>query len=239
MARKWRICLPVLEMHVLSLGRKDPLEEEMARNSSILVWEIPRTEEPGGLQSMGLQSQIRLSDCTWAHYTYICICVYVFTQLSRNVTLFFLTIEEVFSWMSTTPRWWGIQSHSSLGPLFWVGKKAQNFTYSNIFKESPLAFSPPWPTWYSLGSQWFSWFQATLGSGNLCWAQKSQPSFHQVLWNNTSLRSWDLPGALGGEGYRSYYFQFSAWSWKFFEKALYEFKLLKPNTRERLRVFFC
>ena len=33
--------------------RKDPLEEEMATHSSILAWEIPRTEEPGGLQSIG------------------------------------------------------------------------------------------------------------------------------------------------------------------------------------------
>ena len=33
--------------------RKDPLEKEMAAHSSILVWEIPWTEEPGGLQSMG------------------------------------------------------------------------------------------------------------------------------------------------------------------------------------------
>ena len=36
-----------------SLGWEDPLEEEMATNSSILAWEIPWTEEPGGLQSMG------------------------------------------------------------------------------------------------------------------------------------------------------------------------------------------
>ena len=34
-----------------SLGLEDPLEEEMATHSSILAWEIPRTEEPGGLQS--------------------------------------------------------------------------------------------------------------------------------------------------------------------------------------------
>ena len=34
-----------------SLGREDPLEEEMANHSSILAWEIPWTEEPGGLQS--------------------------------------------------------------------------------------------------------------------------------------------------------------------------------------------
>ena len=43
------------ETQVRSLGREDPLEEEMATNSSILAWEIPRTEEPGGTQSMGSQ----------------------------------------------------------------------------------------------------------------------------------------------------------------------------------------
>ena len=37
---------------VQSLGREDPLEEEMATRSSILAWEIPWTEQPGGLQSM-------------------------------------------------------------------------------------------------------------------------------------------------------------------------------------------
>ena len=40
---------------VLSLGQGDPLEEGMATHSSILVWIIPWTEEPGGLQSKGLQ----------------------------------------------------------------------------------------------------------------------------------------------------------------------------------------
>ena len=38
-----------------SLGGEVPLEEEMATHSSILAWRIPRTEEPGGLQSMGLK----------------------------------------------------------------------------------------------------------------------------------------------------------------------------------------
>ena len=42
---------------VQSLGREDPLEEKMATHSSILAWEISWTEEPGGLQSMELQSQ--------------------------------------------------------------------------------------------------------------------------------------------------------------------------------------
>ena len=36
-------------------GLGDPLEKEVATHSSILSWEIPRTEEPGGLQSMGSQ----------------------------------------------------------------------------------------------------------------------------------------------------------------------------------------
>ena len=43
------------ETQVQSLGQKDPLEKGTATHSSILAWEIPWTEEPGGLQSMGLQ----------------------------------------------------------------------------------------------------------------------------------------------------------------------------------------
>ena len=42
-------------MWVPFLGREDPLEEGMAAHSSILTWEIPWIEEPGGLQSMGSQ----------------------------------------------------------------------------------------------------------------------------------------------------------------------------------------
>ena len=38
-----------------SPGQEDPLEKEMANHSTILAWEIPWTEEPGGLQSMGSQ----------------------------------------------------------------------------------------------------------------------------------------------------------------------------------------
>ena len=48
--------LPTMqETQVQSLGWEDPLEKDMATHSSILVWRIPWTEEPGGLQSMGLQ----------------------------------------------------------------------------------------------------------------------------------------------------------------------------------------
>ena len=41
------------EMQIQSLGREDPLEKEMATLSTILAWEIPRTEEAGRLQSQG------------------------------------------------------------------------------------------------------------------------------------------------------------------------------------------
>ena len=43
------------ETRVQSLGQEDPLEEGTATHSNILAWRIPRTEEPGGLQSMGSQ----------------------------------------------------------------------------------------------------------------------------------------------------------------------------------------
>ena len=55
--------LPVMqEMQVPSLGREDSLEKGMTTHSSILAWRIPWTEEPGGPQSMGSQSQTQLRD---------------------------------------------------------------------------------------------------------------------------------------------------------------------------------
>ena len=45
----------IKEMCIRSLGQEDPPEKEMATRSSILAWRIPWTEEPGGLQSIGLQ----------------------------------------------------------------------------------------------------------------------------------------------------------------------------------------
>ena len=49
-------CLPTMqETWVRSLGREDPLQKEMATHSSTLAWKIPWMEEPGRLQSMGLQ----------------------------------------------------------------------------------------------------------------------------------------------------------------------------------------
>ena len=56
------------ETRVLSLGWEDPLEKEMATHSSILAWRIPWTEEPGGLQSVGLQ-RVRHNQATNTNFT--------------------------------------------------------------------------------------------------------------------------------------------------------------------------
>ena len=75
--------LPTMrETRVLSLGWEDPLEKEMAPHSSFLAWNIPWTEEPGRLQSMGSQkSRTRLSDFTSYIYIYIYIYIYLFIYL--------------------------------------------------------------------------------------------------------------------------------------------------------------
>ena len=55
MAQRLKRLPPMWENWVLSLGREDPLEKEMATHSSIVAWRIPWTEEPGGLQFTGSQ----------------------------------------------------------------------------------------------------------------------------------------------------------------------------------------
>ena len=65
-------------MQVRFLGGEEPLEEEMAIQSSILTWEIPWTEEPGRLQSMRLQSQTQLSTNMCVH-THAHVCMYTGT----------------------------------------------------------------------------------------------------------------------------------------------------------------
>ena len=62
MARSVKNPPAIQETRLQSLGWEDPLEEGMATHSSILAWEIPRTEKPGKLQSMGSQNQTQLSN---------------------------------------------------------------------------------------------------------------------------------------------------------------------------------
>ena len=58
---------------VQSLDQEDPLEEEMATHSSVLAWRILWTEEPGGLQSMGLQSWTQLSKHVLSSSVSVCL----------------------------------------------------------------------------------------------------------------------------------------------------------------------
>ena len=55
MAQRLKSLPAMRETQVRSLGQEDPLEKEMATHSSILAWEIPWTQESGGLQSTGSQ----------------------------------------------------------------------------------------------------------------------------------------------------------------------------------------
>jgi len=67
----WAKTLPAMqetqETCIRSLDREDPLEKEMITHSRILAWEIPWTEEPGGLQSKGPQSDMTERVCTHMH----------------------------------------------------------------------------------------------------------------------------------------------------------------------------
>ena len=76
------------ETEVLSLGREDPLEEKIATHSSILIWEIPWTEEAGGLQSMRSQ---RVGPNRAHRYTYfnikrkkrlMCVAAFYFVEVT-------------------------------------------------------------------------------------------------------------------------------------------------------------
>ena len=64
------------EMWVQSLGWEDPLEKEMATHSSIFAWEIPRIEEPGGLQTVGHDWA-----CSIQAHVVSTLNIYTFTKL--------------------------------------------------------------------------------------------------------------------------------------------------------------
>ena len=81
------------ETWIRSLSWEDPLEKGMAIWSSILAWRVPRTEEPGGLQSVGLQSQTWLSN--WHTHTHT---PYAGRQRTRNWT----SLDHIWNQSSST-----------------------------------------------------------------------------------------------------------------------------------------
>ena len=105
------------KMRVGSLVWKDPLEKEMATHSSVLVWEIPQTEEPAGLQSMGhkksdISQQINnnkpcnykvllkvfslFNKCLWSTYQVPSTISITDKMLINNMKLFFNFSEFIF-----------------------------------------------------------------------------------------------------------------------------------------------
>ena len=74
------------EMRLGSLGREDALENEMATHSSILAWEMPWAEEPGGLQSMGSQRvRHNLVTNTLRHSNKQKVCCIASRKTKRNI----------------------------------------------------------------------------------------------------------------------------------------------------------
>ena len=84
------------EMQVQSQGQEDPLEEEMATHSSILAWEIPRTEEPGGLQSIGSQ-RVRHDLVTkqQQHLLLKCFSAHTHTHTHTLISPYYLSKKKI------------------------------------------------------------------------------------------------------------------------------------------------
>ena len=104
----------VWETWVRSLGWEDPLEKGMATYSSILAWRIPWTEEPGGLQSMGLQ---RVGH-DWATFTFNSVLFWytsVHTSYYTYIFIHIVTVVQLLSrvWFFVTP--WTVARQA---PLF-------------------------------------------------------------------------------------------------------------------------
>ena len=102
----WDIKTEIREALILwvqSLGWEDPLEEEIATHSSILARKIPWTEEPGGLQSMGLQSQTWLSDWTTSTPLYMWAARLFVTQwtVTHQAPLsMVLSLARILKWVA-------------------------------------------------------------------------------------------------------------------------------------------
>ena len=84
MAQTVKNLTTVQETRVQSLGQEDPLEKEMATHSSILAWRVPRTEEPGGLQSMVSQRVGHNSVIALSLFTFVIVRVRVYLSMSGN-----------------------------------------------------------------------------------------------------------------------------------------------------------
>ena len=149
--------LPAMEeTWVWSLGREDSLEKEIATHSSILAWKIPRTEEPGGLQSMGSQ-RVRHD---WATNASLHLCHRGSKTFSRTPCLPTVTIipsffplvnKEAFS--SDLRPVLSLQPGGDIPPLPQEpGALHQNSSHLTSASSSPRPWPLPFPHWSELWS---------------------------------------------------------------------------------------
>ena len=124
---------PRQETQVRSLYWEDPPEEEMATHSSILAWEIPRTEESGGLQSMGLpKSQTQLGHQTATTKTkclWTLISKGVLESHSNSFSLVILPTAHLTVYPGLMPLGmsschWASKSWSGMSSCHWASKSS-------------------------------------------------------------------------------------------------------------------
>ena len=144
---------PIQETWVWSLGWEDPLEEGMATHSSILAWRIPRTEKPGGLQSMGCTESDRTEQLTHRHtrhrisffiygyiYVYVHICVHVCSVMSSSLQPHRLQPARLlYSWILLTRilEWVAISS-SRKPSRYRTRVSCLSYIVGEIFTTEPL-----------------------------------------------------------------------------------------------------
>ena len=87
------------ETQVQSLGWEDPLEKEMAIHSSTIAWKIPWTEEPGRLQSMGLQRAghncVTSLSVSWLFTSVYLFYVWIFCPVSLGCCLLVMSFQSI------------------------------------------------------------------------------------------------------------------------------------------------
>ena len=130
-------------MQVPSLGQEDPLKQEMATHSSILAWEIPWTQEPGGLQSMGLQraghdlgtKQHQSDDWIKVNALSCNNVIKVFHRMEFLSYLFLLYLEASFTVWKYPFKWFCMSgqflnpSVSIQGPLYFSFSYSTHLTF--------------------------------------------------------------------------------------------------------------
>ena len=119
-------------MWAWSLGGEDPLEEGMATHSSTLSWRIPWTEEPGGLQSIGLQSQTWLKQLiTYTHIPLSSSLLFILQNFTKYHLLWKAFLDPPTSWCRIPSCVWFSSSSC------WTISQPISLTHDSFWKSCP------------------------------------------------------------------------------------------------------